>query len=97
MIYVVDAYPHLPEQLAALAHFTSNPDETGWSAGLRDRMSTWANDKLKACLDDSLRKKELGGHDGKVIIKMALIAPDPARFLTTRYVSLVHVMADPWI
>ncbi|KAJ4358905.1 hypothetical protein N0V85_009499, partial [Neurospora sp. IMI 360204] len=87
LTYVVEAYPFLPEQLAALTNLTPKPEEAGWSASLRHKISTWADDKLKNCLDDSFKEQELGSNDGKTMIEMALIAPDPSRFLTARTIA----------
>lgn len=70
------------------------PEDADCSASLRDEISTWVHGELEESLGDLLKKKKVGDGDGTTIIEMALILPDPSRFLSTRYVSLVLVMID---
>ncbi|KAK3400751.1 hypothetical protein B0T20DRAFT_152426 [Sordaria brevicollis] len=83
----VEQYPYLPEQLQAVRDLTPSPEEEGWSVELRSEISEWADDMLKSCLNTSLTAdKEIGSDDADTMIDMALMAPDPSRFLSTSVV-----------
>ncbi|KAK3485443.1 uncharacterized protein B0T23DRAFT_367539 [Neurospora hispaniola] len=86
---VVDSYPDLSDRLAALTNLIPKPEDADWPASLRDEISTWVHGKLEESLGDLLMKEKVGDGDGKTIIEMALILPDPSRFLSTSVVPLL--------
>ena len=81
MSSAIAKYSHLPEQVAAIANLTPQPEETGWSSDLRDELSKWSHEMLTYCMGVALRANDLGGNGGKTIIKVASMTPDPSQFL----------------